>query len=107
MESDFGFSPGAWVLLLGWPALLAAVIAMTVAVSRRSRPLAWLACILVAPMSFYLALAPRFRLVAPLAFISFCIASWAVRSQPRAAVVLLALPIASLLVWLAVAVVLQ
>ncbi|MDH4032146.1 MAG: hypothetical protein OEU49_14940 [Chromatiales bacterium] len=98
---------GGWVLLLGWPAVLAAVVAFSLAVARRSRTAAIAGCLLAGPMFSYLSLAPRFHWIAPVAFGLLCILAWRVKRSGRLAVFLLALPAMILVAWLAYAVLTQ
>jgi len=104
-----GFEPGSgwWVSLFGWPAVFGAFVAFSLAVARKSRAAAIVACLLAAPMFFYLSLTPRFYWAAPLAFGLLCVLAWRIRNIGWLATGVLALPAVSLIAWLAYAVLSQ
>jgi glycerol-3-phosphate acyltransferase PlsY len=64
---------GAWIALLGWPAVIGAAVALSTAVVRRSRTAAVIGCVLAAPMLLYLSLTPRFDWPAASAFGLLCV----------------------------------
>jgi hypothetical protein len=74
---------------------------MGAAVAKRSRRLAGVGCLLIAPICLYLTATPRFQLLAPLAFASACLAASRIDAWPRTASVALLLPAAALFGWLA------
>ena len=90
--------------MLGWPSIVGAAVALSVASARRSRMAAVMGCVLAAPMFAYLSLTPRFGWVALAAFVLLCVLAWRVRTASRIVIGVLALPAASLLLWLAYAV---
>jgi hypothetical protein len=95
---------GWWVMLLGWPAVLGASVAFTLAVARKSRAAAIFGLILAAPMCLYLSATPRFQWPAPLAFAFLCVLTWRIRESGWLTSALLALPAAAILIWLALAI---
>ena len=107
MLNGIELGSGWWVLLLGWPAIIAALIAFSLAVARKSRKLGALACLLAAPMFLYLAATPRFSWLALGSFAFLCILTWRVKKSGWLANAILALPAVSILVWLAYAVATQ
>jgi hypothetical protein len=107
MATGFEFGPGWWVLLLGWPAILGAFVAFSLAVARKSRLPAIFGCLLVAPMFLYLSAAPRFLWLAPAAFVLLCLLAWRVEKSGWITNCLLALPAVTILAWLGYAVVTQ
>ncbi len=91
---------GAWIALLGWPAIAAAAAVMVLATLKGSRPLSMLGCLLAAPLFLYLALSPHFRWLAVAAFALLSVHAWRLdRAHPLASL-LLVLPAASLVAWL-------
>ena len=98
---------GWWVLLFGWPAVFAAVVAFSVAAARKSRGTAIVGCLFTAPMFFYLSLASRFHWAAPVAFCLLCVLAWRIKNSGWLSAFVLALPAASLVVWLAYTVLTQ
>lgn len=91
---------GAWIVLLGWPAIAAAIATMVLATLKRSRRLSALGCALAAPFFLYLALTPAFRWLAVAAFTLLAVHAWRLdRAHPLASV-LLVLPAFCLLAWL-------
>lgn len=91
---------GAWIVLLGWPAIAAAVAMMILATLKGSRTLSAIACLLAAPLFLYLALSPYFRWLAVAAFALLAVHAWRLdRAHPLASVALV-LPAASLVAWL-------
>lgn len=98
---------GAWVALLGWPAIGAAVAVMVLATLKRSHILSTLGCVLALPLFLYLALTPHFRWLAVAAYLLLVVHAWRLdRAHPLASV-LLVLPAASLVAWLGWAVLTQ
>lgn len=91
---------GAWIALLGWPAIAAAAAVMCLATLKGSRILSALGCLLAAPLFIYLALSPHFRWLAAAAFALLVVHAWRLdRSHPLASAMLV-LPAASLVGWL-------
>ncbi|NND36571.1 MAG: hypothetical protein HKN81_05480 [Gammaproteobacteria bacterium] len=98
---------GAWIALLGWPSLFGGALAFAFAIARKSRRWAIVGCVLAAPTFLYLALTPRFGWIAAAAFALLCVLVWRIRDAGRLATSALVIPAASLLLWLAYAVVTQ
>lgn len=99
--------PGWWVMLFGWPAIFGALVAFLIAQASKSRATAFVGLLLTAPMFLYLSLTPRFQWTAPLAFALLCVLVWRFEDSSRWSKCLLALPAASILIWLAFAVITQ
>lgn len=98
---------GAWIALLGWPAIAAAAALMVFATLKGSRLLAMFGCVLALPLFVYLALTPHFRWLAVAAYALLAVHAWRLdRAHPLASV-LLVLPAASLVAWLGWAVLTQ
>jgi hypothetical protein len=104
MSGGSSLGAGWWVALLGWPACLAAFVALGFAIARNSRAMAITGCVLAAPMFLYLSLMPRTAWVSPAAFLLLCISAFRVNRSPTWLSAILALPSASVLLWLGYAV---
>ena len=102
MAGQVSLGSGLWIVLLGWPAIFVSLIAFLLAVVRKSRPAAVVGCLFAAPMFLYLSLSPRYFLLAPLAFLLLCVLTWRIRQAGWLAVVAMALPATSILVWLGI-----
>ncbi len=104
METHVTFGSGSWVLVLGWPAILGALLAFAFAIANKLRPAAFVGCFLAAPMFLYLAATPRGLWLAPPAFLMLCALAWRVERSNRWASTALALLAAVLVAWVAYAV---
>jgi hypothetical protein len=98
---------GAWAALLGWPLVSAAAAAFWLAVARRSRAAAVTGCVLAAPMLLYLGITPRFGWLALAALGLLCVFAGRVRTAGHWAIAAMLLPAATLVVWVAYAVIAQ
>lgn len=98
---------GWWIALLGWPPIIGAIIALAIAMARRSRAAAVAGCVLAAPMFLYLGITPRFGWVALASFGLLCVFAWRVTVAGRLAIAAMILPAASLITWVAYAVLTQ
>ena len=92
---------GAWIALLGWPAISGAAVALSVALVRRSRVAAVVGCGLATPMFLYLSLTPRFGWAAAITFALLWVFAWRVPVTARRFSGTLLLPAVSLAVWVA------
>jgi hypothetical protein len=92
---------GAWITLLGWPAVIGAAAALSMAVVRQSRSAAVVGCVLAAPMFLYLSLTPRFGWAAATAFALLCVFAWRAPVTGRLVSGALLLPAVSLALWVA------
>lgn len=91
-----------WPVLLGWPAIVLAVVLAIAAIARDRSALLVVAAILITPMTLYVAGAPRFGsalLFLPLLLVGAAIA---VRRSSRKTAWLALFPVVSFYVWLAI-----
>ena len=95
------------VVALGWPAVMASLLLTTIGILKRSWQTALAGTVLAIPFTFYLSLTPRFEWIAPLAGIAYCSVPIFVHRGARVLAVLLALPFAGLVLFVASAVLSQ
>ncbi len=90
-----------WPMLLGWPAIVLALVLAITGIARDRSALLVTAAILITPMSLYVAAAPRFGiaiLILPLLLVG---AAAAVRRSSRNIAWLALFPVVSFYGWLA------
>jgi hypothetical protein len=94
-------------LVIGWPAVLAALITSAVAIVARRPALLFVGFLLAAPLLLYLTATPRFQVTAPVAGVLFAGAPVALRRDKVHLSIALVAPFALLVAWVATMVILN
>ncbi len=96
-----------WPVLLGWPALLVALVLSGFGVFRKRPRYLFAAAILILPISLYLAATPRFAFAALLAPLVLLLAGLAIKRNKINLAIVMVLPVVLFFGWLALIVLQQ